>query len=367
MLVKNIALYVAKAIVLGLFMAVIFLLMNSNSGKLLNFSQWSNNTASHLSFAPAVRKAAPAVVNIYNYNFVPTRTNGENTLASRQTLQGLGSGVIMNKKGYILTNYHVIKKADEIYVVLQDGRQFDAEVIGMDPETDLAVLRINAVELPTASVDLHHIAQVGDVALAIGNPYNIGQTITQGIISATGRNGLSSNFQDFLQTDAAINAGNSGGALIDTEGNLIGINTAAYQVGGESGRGINFAIPIKLAHSIMEKLIQYGRVIRGAIGFSGEPVNPRAAQLLKLPNFDGVIVTHVAPNSPAERAGFQMYDVITQFNGHHIPASMNGVWSLKDLIAESKPGTQANITLIRNGRTITITSDIVEKQQPVEK
>ncbi|RLV58058.1 PDZ domain-containing protein [Parashewanella curva] len=365
MLVKNIAIYIAKAIILGLFMAVIFLLLNANSGKLLDFNQWGKHGDTPLSFAPAVRQAAPAVVNIYNINFVPSRSNGINALTSRQTLQGLGSGVIMNKKGYILTNYHVIKKADEIYAVLQDGRQFNAEIIGMDPETDLAVLRINATELPSASVDLHHIAQVGDIALAIGNPYNIGQTITQGIISATGRNGLSSNFQDFLQTDAAINAGNSGGALIDTKGNLIGINTAAFQVAGENGHGINFAIPIRLAYSIMEKLIENGRVIRGAIGFGGDAVNAKAVQILKLPSFNGVLVTQIDDNSPAEKAGLQKYDVITQFNGHDIPAGMNGLWSLKDFIAESKPGSQAKITLIRNGQTLTITTDIIEKQQPV--
>lgn len=253
----------------------------------------------------------------------------------------------MSKEGYILTNYHVIKKADEIVVALQDGRKFTSEVVGFDPETDLSVLKIEGDNLPTVPVNLDSPPQVGDVVLAIGNPYNLGQTITQGIISATGRNGLSSGYLDFLQTDAAINAGNSGGALIDTNGSLIGINTAAFQVGGEGGgHGINFAIPIKLAHSIMGKLIKNGRVIRGALGISGEPINPVVAQILNLPDLRGVLVTGIDPNGPAARAQLLPRDVIIKYDGEDVP----GVEMLMDRIAETTPGKKVMMTVIRQGK-----------------
>lgn len=232
MTIKDTLLYLGKAILFGLIMAAMFLLVtryfdSNNLGNTLLQTR-ANNTV-ELSFAKAVRRAAPAVVNIYSLSIDQRRP------LNSGSPQGLGSGVIMSKEGYILTNYHVIKKADEIVVALQDGRKFTSEVVGFDPETDLSVLKIEGDNLPIVPVNLDSPPQVGDVVLAIGNPYNLGQTITQGIISATGRNGLSSGYLDFLQTDAAINAGNSGGALIDTNGSLIGINTAAFQIGEEGG------------------------------------------------------------------------------------------------------------------------------------
>ncbi len=355
MTLKGTLAYLSKAVFFGLFMAGVFLLLNhltqpdTKLGKFLNFSQESR---SDLSFASAVRRAAPAVVNIYSLSIDRQRP------LNSGSLQGLGSGVLMSKEGYILTNYHVIKKADEIVVALQDGRKFTSEVVGSDPETDLAVIKIEGDNLPVVPLSLNSPAQVGDVVLAIGNPYNLGQTITQGIISATGRNGLSSGYQDFLQTDAAINAGNSGGALINTRGSLIGINTAAFQIGGEGGgHGINFAIPIKLAHSIMGKLIKDGRVIRGALGISGEPVVPVMAQILNLPDLRGVLVTGVDRNGPAAKAGLQPRDVIIQFNNEDVPS----VEMLMDRIAETKPGTEINLTIIRKGETFQLPVTIGEK------
>lgn len=214
MTLKDTVIYIAKAVFFGLIMAAVFLVITpwitgtANHG---NFFQSRGQNGIELSFSQAVRRAAPAVVNIYSLSIDQSRP------LNSGSLQGLGSGVIMSKEGYILTNYHVVKKADEIVVALQDGRKFTSEVVGSDSVTDLAVLKIEGDTLPVVPINLDVPAQVGDVVLAIGNPYNLGQTITQGIISATGRNGLSSGYLDFLQTDAAINAGNSGGALIDTD------------------------------------------------------------------------------------------------------------------------------------------------------
>ncbi|MCE9679976.1 outer membrane-stress sensor serine endopeptidase DegS [Shewanella sp. AS1] len=344
MTLKETGLYIAKAVFFGLIMAAVFLvitpLINGNNQQ-NSFFQPRGANGVELSFSKAVRRAAPAVVNIYSLSIEQGRP------LSSGSLQGLGSGVIMSKEGYILTNYHVIKKADEIVVALQDGRKFTSEVVGSDSVTDLAVLKVEGDSLPVVPLNLAIPPQVGDVVLAIGNPYNLGQTITQGIISATGRNGLSSGYLDFLQTDAAINAGNSGGALIDTSGQLIGINTAAFQVGGEGGgHGINFAIPIKLAHSIMGKLIKDGRVIRGALGITGEPINPVMAQILNLPDLTGVMITDVDRLGPAAKAKLRPRDVITQFNDETVP----GVEMLMDRIAETRPGTQVIMTIIREGK-----------------
>ncbi|QYK01009.1 outer membrane-stress sensor serine endopeptidase DegS [Shewanella psychrotolerans] len=344
MTLKDTVIYIGKAVLFGLIMAAVFLVITpliTGNKQQNGFFQSRGQNGIELSFSQAVRRAAPAVVNIYSLSINQSRP------LNSGSLQGLGSGVIMSKEGYILTNYHVIKKADEIVVALQDGRKFTSEVVGSDPITDIAVLKIEGDTLPVVPINLDIPAQVGDVVLAIGNPYNLGQTITQGIISATGRNGLSSGYLDFLQTDAAINAGNSGGALIDTSGQLIGINTAAFQVGGEGGgHGINFAIPIKLAHSIMGKLIKDGRVIRGALGITGEPINPIMAQILNLPDLTGVLVTDIDHQGPAAQAKLRPRDVITKFNEETVP----GVEMLMDRIAETPPGTQVNMTIIRDGK-----------------
>ena len=360
---KNALIYLTKAVTFGLIMAAVVIGLSSFGPK-LKINDWfgTDNVSEHLSFAKAVRKSAPAVVNIYSFNIVPTRDSVSRSLQSRSRIQGLGSGVIMRKDGLILTNYHVIQKADEIAVLLQDGQQFEAEIIGMDPATDLAVLKVNANNLPVISFNLKSTPQVGDIALAIGNPYNLGQTITQGIISATGRAGLSAGYQEFLQTDAAINEGNSGGALIDTHGNLIGINTAAFRVRGESEQSLGFAIPIKLAYDVMSKLIKYGRVIRGEIGFNGVPVAayPRLAQILRLPDLSGVLIQDVDKNSSAY-SHLKINDVVTKYNGEKLPAGIKGSWLLRDKIAESKPGSKAKITFIREGKEMTTEVRVTEK------
>ncbi len=364
MFFKRSLIYFLKAVTFGLIMAAVFIIFSSSFGQKLKINNWfgSENASENLSFAQAVRKSAPAVVNIYSINIVPANNLASNSLQSRSRLQGLGSGVIMRKDGLIITNYHVIQKADEIAVLLQDGQQFEAEVIGMDPATDLAVLKINGNNLPVVTFNLKSTPHVGDVALAIGNPYNLGQTITQGIISATGRAGLSAGYQEFLQTDAAINAGNSGGALIDTHGNLIGINTAAFRVRGENEQSLGFAIPIKLANDVMTKLVKFGRVIRGEIGFNGAAVaaNPRLAQILRLPDLSGVIITDIDKGSSAF-SHLKVNDVVTEYNGEKIPAGNKGSWMLRDRIAESKPGSKAKITFIRNGKEMTADVSVTEK------
>ena len=350
---KDISIYLGKSILFGLIMAAVFLIATSFEGSPFKSGLTQRaNMGSELSFAKAVRRAAPAVVNIYSLSI------DQRAPLNSSSLQGLGSGVIMSNQGYILTNYHVIKRADEIVIALQDGRRFTSEVVGSDPETDLAVLKIEGDNLPVVPINLTNPALVGDVVLAIGNPYNLGQTIPQGIISATGRSGLSSGYLDFLQTDAAINAGNSGGALIDTTGELIGINTAAFKVGGDNGgNGISFAIPIKLAHSIMDKLIADGRVIRGAIGISGEALTPVVAQILNLPDLKGVFVTGIDPNGPAANAELQPRDVIITYGDDDIP----GVEVLMDKIAETPPGNKVLLTIIREGLKLEIPVFVVEK------
>ncbi len=343
-MIKDTLLYLGKAIAFGLVMAAIILVANRLMDD--DLAHFGNHTMSkRMSFHTSVRAAAPAVVNIYNLVSAPNRP------LNQPKLQGLGSGVIMRKEGYILTNYHVVRKADEIVVALQDGRKFTGvEVVGLDPDTDLAVLKIEGEKLPTVHVDLESSPNVGDIVLAIGNPYNIGQTITQGIISATGRNGLSSNgYLDFIQTDAAINAGNSGGALIDTTGSLIGINTAAYQLGNEGGgHGINFAIPIQLAYTIMDKLIKDGRVIRGALGVSGEELDPYMAQMLNIPNLRAVIINAMDPQGAAAAAGLRVGDVIVKYQGEAVTSSN----MLLDRIAETAPNTKVTLQVVRNGKLL---------------
>ncbi|GLP95816.1 outer membrane-stress sensor serine endopeptidase DegS [Paraferrimonas sedimenticola] len=348
---KGLFIYLGKAVLLGLTMAAVVLLLLPmlNQSKIPSPFSWGQPSA-ELSFASAVRNAAPAVVNIYSLR--------QTRALSRPTLQGLGSGVIMSERGYILTNYHVVSKADQILVALQDGRQFVPKVIGTDPLTDLAVLSIEGEDLPVVPYRLDTNPQVGDVVLAIGNPYNLGQTITQGIISATGRVGMSvTGQQDFLQTDAAINAGNSGGALIDTRGFLVGINTAAFQLMAEGGgHGINFAIPLKLAHEIMVKLVEHGRVIRGEIGIQGMPIDPRWRQMLNLPNLQGIQVSAVEPGSPAEKAGIRPDDIITGYADKPVTNAP----ALKDYIAESAPGSELELTINRAGKLYTVNVIIAE-------
>ncbi len=260
---------------------------------------------------------------------------------------GMGSGVIVSPEGYIITNNHVVDGADEIKVALQDGREFQESLVGTDPKTDVAVLKLNATDLPHATVADSDLIEVGDVVMAIGNPFGVGQTVTMGIVSAKGR-GLgiiSEGYEDFIQTDASINPGNSGGALVDAEGRLIGINTAIVSRTG-GNQGIGFAIPVNLAREIMESLVQDGRVTRGFLGVVIQNVDPIMARKLELPSSNGALVAEVNPRSPADRAGVKSGDVIVQFNHRDV----RDVRQLRMEVARTRPGQAVPIEVVREGK-----------------
>jgi serine protease DegQ len=290
------------------------------------------------SYADAARRAAPAVVSITASRSAARRGDdpmlryffGRSRQEERQV--GLGSGVIVSTSGYLLTNNHVVEGADDIEVALGDGRTARARTIGADPESDIAVLKIDLDKLPTIEFgDVDH-AQVGDVVLAIGNPFGVGQTVTSGIVSALGRNALGINtFENFIQTDAAINPGNSGGALVDAAGKLLGINSAIYSQSGGS-LGIGFAIPVSTARQVMESLIKEGRVTRGWIGVEPRELTPDMAKTLELPIKQGVLIAGVVQNGPASEGGVQPGDVVVKIAGTPVtntPQLLNAVAALK--------------------------------------
>ncbi|KUI98620.1 outer membrane-stress sensor serine endopeptidase DegS [Vibrio sp. MEBiC08052] len=313
--------------------------------------QSTNINSLQITFNQAVRRAAPAVVNIYSRKYAANDR-------SKLSTQGLGSGVIVSEKGYIITNYHVIAQADQVIVALQDGRVAAAQLVGKDRRSDIAVLRIEDSNLPVIPQNPNYSPQVGDVVLAIGNPYNLGQTTTFGIISATGRSSISvDGRQAFIQTDAAINEGNSGGALVNTQGELVGINTASFQQATDlETYGISFAIPYKLANKIMEKIIADGRVIRGYIGIDGQDISSVASRLLGNEHIGGIIVLGVDPNGPAASAGFKPQDIIIKIDGKKI----NGRQSVMDLVTDLRPGTTIHVDVIRKGKEITIPVTVAE-------
>ncbi len=310
------------------------------------------------SYADAVARAAPAVVNVYTAKRVTQRADpffddpllrrffGNPGGRTRQQIQtSLGSGVIVSAQGYVLTNNHVIEGAEEIEVLLADGRSIEAKVVGSDPESDLAVLSIALDALPTITLgDSQHL-RVGDVVLAIGNPFGVGQTVTHGIVSATGRDRLGINtFEDFIQTDAAINPGNSGGALISADGTLIGINTAIYSRSGGS-QGIGFAIPVSLARGVMQQIIEHGSVVRGWLGIETQDLTPELAQRLGLHDDHGVLVAGILRGSPAQQAGLLAGDVITRIDD----APVTDAGSALKLIAAHTPGSPIRLRGLRRG------------------
>ncbi|MCK3657013.1 outer membrane-stress sensor serine endopeptidase DegS [Pasteurellaceae bacterium Macca] len=327
---------IAQAVGVGLFCATLILyispLVNQHGRQL-----FENDI---VSFHEAVRTASPAVVNVYNQAFDSTSPPSERELQ----VNNLGSGVIMTSSGYILTNKHVIQNADQIIVALQSGSIYSAILVGSDSLTDLAVLKINAENLPTIPLNLKRIAKIGDVVLAIGNPLNLGQSITQGIISATGRNALSEmGRQNFIQTDASINKGNSGGALINSAGEIIGINTLSLgKNSNELAEGLNFAIPIELAINVMNKIIKDGRVIRGYFGVNSSLFY--SAKQLGIGD-KGVLITGVAENGPAEKAGIQVGDLILSIN--HIDAETPA--QMMELIADMSPNSRVKVLISREG------------------
>lgn len=307
------------------------------------------------SLRQAAKKAAPSVVSINTSKTIAHPRANDPFFhyffgaadEANQSQRGLGSGVIISADGYILTNNHVVDGADEITVTLHDGRNLQAQVIGTDAETDLAVLRINATGLPAITIGNSDAVAIGDQVLAIGNPFGVGQTVTSGIISALGRTHLGLNtFENFIQTDAAINPGNSGGALVDINGNLLGINTAIFSQSG-GNLGIGFAIPASTATHVLRSLVTDGRVVRGWIGVSANELTPELAQAAGVNVKQGVIITGVLKNSPAEKAGILPGDVITHVDGHPIP----NIQSLLTSIAELKPGQPTPLSMVRRSNT----------------
>jgi serine protease DegQ len=276
----------------------------------------------------------------------------------------LGSGVLVSPEGYILTNHHVIEAADEIEIALADGRKSKAHVIGSDPETDLAVVKVNMQALPTPMTFGHSDkARVGDIVLAIGNPFGVGQTVTMGIISALGRSHLGINtFENFIQTDAAINPGNSGGALVDTAGNLIGVNTAIVSRSGGS-LGIGFAITASVAKQVMEQIVQSGGVTRGWIGVEVQDLTPELAESFKRPNTNGALIAGVLKGGPADRAGIKPGDILVAVDGDPVVDSS----SMLNLIAALPPGKTASITVIRNGSEKTVPINAGKRPKPTAR
>lgn len=327
------------------------------------------------SYAQAVEQAAPAVVNIYSSRIVERDqhplmsdpffqqffdSKGDDATTHQRMLSSLGSGVIVSEDGYVLTNHHVINGADEIQVALRDGRETLAEVIGTDPESDLAVLRIDLDDLPVIELTDSADVAVGDVALAIGNPFGVGQTVTMGIISATGRNHLGLNaYEDFIQTDAAINPGNSGGALVNAEGAMVGINTAIFSRSGGS-QGIGFAIPANLAHSILDELVTQGRVIRGWLGIEAQALSRELAASFGLQTPQGVIVAGVVSGGPASQAGLEPGDVLLAVDGQPILDARSAMSE----IASIPPGTSLPLTIVRSGERMEMTLEVGERPLP---
>lgn len=327
------------------------------------------------SYAPSVKQAAPAVVNIQTTKIITERQHplmndpmfkqffGDSIGEPRKRMESsLGSGVIVSPQGYILTNHHVIKAADEIMVALKDGRNAKATVIGTDPDTDLAVLHIKLDNLPAITLSRTQDIAVGDVVLAIGNPFGVGQTVTSGIISATGRNMLGINvFENFIQTDAAINPGNSGGALINAYGELIGINTAIFSKSGGS-QGIGFAIPLSLAKNVLTQIIEFGHVKRGWLGVAIQDMNPELANSFGLKRVYGVIINGLAESGPADKAGLMPGNVISHINDIEIENTRH----LLNLVSQVKPGNTLSIKGINQSGQFSSTATVIQRPKQQE-
>ena len=319
-------------------------------------------------FASIIGPALPAVVNVSSTKVIKQK-NVPNIFSDpffrqffgdqippqqqpqSQHEESLGSGVIVNPDGYILTKNHVVAGASDVEVFTQSRKKYKAKVIGTDPRTDIAVLKIDATGLPMLSMGDSSKLKVGDLVFAIGDPFGIGETATMGIVSATGRTlgGAIEHYEDFIQTDAAINPGNSGGALIDVHGNLIGINTAILS-GGGGNEGVGFAIPVNLAHNIMDQIVEHGKVIRGYLGVTIQPVGPDMAKAFGLSQGGGALIGDVSPDGPAAKAGLQRGDIVLQLNGEQV----SGPDDLSLRIAEMAPGAVAHLQVFRNNKMISV-------------
>lgn len=363
---RNLLVFLLQSVLVGLAVAFVVVYFKPS---LLGPSNAVNSAPAPGSYAMAVARSTAAVVNVHTAKRVVTQRHPffddplwqrlfGDQFAPRERLEtSLGSGVLASADGYILTNYHVIQGADAIQIALADGRVLPAAVVGTDPETDLAVLKIEADKLPTVAMGNSETLRVGDVVLAIGTPFGLGQTVTQGIISATGRGDIGlTTFENFIQTDAAINMGNSGGALINTRGELVGVNTALLSRSGESN-GIGFAIPVNLARGVMQQIIAHGRVIRGWLGVVPQPLTPQLAEAFRLNDIQGVLIREITPGSPAEAAGLQSGDVITHIGGEPIQNSREAL----NRVATMQPGEKVELRGVRNSQPFTLTATIGER------
>ena len=328
------------------------------------------------SYSYAAKKAMPSVVNIFTSKKVAVNPHQkyledpnfrqffgdqlDDLDGQSQPENSLGSGVIVSEQGLILTNNHVVAAADEIEIALADGRKMSAKVVGTDPDTDLALIKVNADHLPAITFASSDRLNVGDVVLAIGNPFGVGQTVTQGIVSALGRNHLGINiFENFIQTDASINPGNSGGALIDTDGNLVGVNSAIYSRNGGS-MGIGFAIPATLARQVMEQIVTQGTVTRGWIGIEAQDITPELAESFKLSKQQGALIAGVLRNSPADNAGLRAGDILLEIEGKPVVDSPG----MLNLIAVLKPNQKARLKIARAEKALNVTIIIGKRPKP---
>lgn len=347
----------------GLIVALLAILFAPNWLGLpqLNFNNVLNRSEQllgigEISYSSAVKIAAPAVVNIATATLVdessrsrmPKSPFTENNLGRAKVETSLGSGVIISPDGYLLTNNHVIEGADRIVAVLKDGREESAAIVGRDPETDLAVLKIDLKDLPSLNLADSGQNEVGDVVLAIGNPFGLGQTVTMGIISATGRNDLSLNtYEDFIQTDAAINVGNSGGALISARGELLGINTLLFSRGG-GNEGVGFAIPSSMARFVTQSIIKYGRVVRGWLGIESQPLTSRLAEAYGVESNVGILISGVYDNGPADMAGLKRGDILIAINNINTSDGRK----VMNMVAQEPPGSEVTLQILRNNQPL---------------
>lgn len=384
---RKFLLYLAQGTFVGLVIAFIYLLLfqphvferksitltQQAAPTITEFEQRHGPINGPISYASAVNLAAPAVVNIHTTKIVRERRNpmlddpffrhffGDRfpSQPRQRAENSLGSGVIVSEEGYVLTNNHVIQGADEIVVALADGRTSKATVIGSDPDTDLAALKIHLDNLPVITIGQSDMLNVGDVVLAIGNPFGVGQAVSMGIVSATGRSGLNiATFENFIQTDAAINPGNSGGALINAFGQLVGVNTAIFSKSGGS-QGIGFAIPTSVATKILEQLVATGHAIRGWLGIEVQDITPRLAESFQLNSSSGVLVAGVLENGPAYLAGFRAGDIIVGIEG----LTFSNGREMMNLVAQTEPGETLTIELVRNRKAMKLDTVIGQRPQ----
>jgi serine protease Do len=338
----------------------------------------ADEPASRNSFAPVVKKVLPSVVTVTSARMVKTAYQGGDDgippmfrqffgeqgdgggqfrMPRQQKEQGMGSGVIVSPNGYILTNNHVVDHATTVTVIMPDKHEYKARVVGTDPKTDIAVLKVDAGSLEPITIGDSDKVQVGDYVLAVGNPFGVGKTVTMGIVSATGRANLGiEDYEDFIQTDASINPGNSGGALVNDRGELIGINTAILANGSEGNQGIGFAVPVSVARNVMDQIVNNGKVTRAYLGVMAQEVTPSIAKAFHEPEVRGALIGDVTPDSPAQKAGLEKGDIILDINGKPV----NNSAELRMHVSLMAPGTKVSVKVFRDGAEKTLPLTLAE-------